>query len=282
MTRAQRWALLATAVILALVAFGSGSLRGGRLGDVRTDRYGAALDDSARLDATISQGAGTLRVETIDSDRAYEATITHHAGIRIRADYSRGRLVLSDDRGRGRGRRVTNDWAVAITRRVPVDLTASTGAGRGTFDLTGLRGRARIRAGAGEVRVEFRDGPAELEELVLQAGAGRFDAVGLGSAHARRIEARAGVGEFHLDFAGSAEGVTQVEVQGGVGKILVTVPEGLGVRVFARSGMTSRLNLAGFTPHGDNEYVNAAWETAPAKVEIRASLGVGEFEVRGR
>lgn len=282
MTRAQRWALLATAVILALVAFGSGSLRGGRLGDVRTDRFGAALDDSARLDATISQGVGTLRVETIDSDRAYEATITHHAGIRIRADYSRGRLVLSDDRGRGRGRRVTNDWAVAITRRVPVDLTASTGAGRGTFDLTGLRGRARIRAGAGEVRVEFRDGPAELEELVLQAGAGRFDAVGLGSAHARRIEARAGVGEFRLDFAGSAEGVTQVEVQGGVGKILVTVPEGLGVRVFARSGMTSRLNLAGFTPHGDNEYVNAAWATAPAKVEIRASLGVGEFEVRGR
>ena len=282
MTRAQRWALLATAVILALVAFGSGSLRGGRLGDVRTDRYGAALDDSARLDATISQGAGTLRVETIDSDRAYEATITHHAGIRIRADYSRGRLIISDDRGRVRGRRITNDWTVAITRRVPVDLTASTGAGRGTFDLTGLRGRARIRAGAGEVRVEFRDGPAELEELVLQAGAGRFDAVGLGSAHARRIEARAGVGEFRLDFAGSAEGVTQVEVQGGVGKILVTVPEGLGVRVFARSGMTSRLNLAGFTPHGDNEYVNAAWETAPAKVEIRASLGVGEFEVRGR
>ena len=282
MTRAQRWALLATAVILALVAFGSGSLRGGRLGDVRTDRYGAALDDSARLDATISQGAGTLRVETIDSDRAYEATITHHAGIRIRADYSRGRLIISDDRGRVRGRRITNDWTVAITRRVPVDLTASTGAGRGTFDLTGLRGRARIRAGAGEVRVEFRDGPAELEELVLQAGAGRFDAVGLGNAHARRIEARAGVGEFHLDFAGSAEGVTQVEVQGGVGKILVTVPEGLGVRVFARSGMTSRLNLAGFTPHGDNEYVNAAWATAPAKVEIRASLGVGEFEVRGR
>jgi len=282
MTRAQRWALLATAVILALVAFGSGSLRGGRLGDVRTDRYGAALDDSARLDATISQGAGTLRVETIDSDRAYEATITHHAGIRIRADYSRGRLIISDDRGRVRGRRITNDWTVAITRRVPVDLTASTGAGRGIFDLTGLRGRARIRAGAGEVRVEFRDGPAELEELVLQAGAGRFDAVGLGNAHARRIEARAGVGEFHLDFAGSAEGVTQVEVQGGVGKILVTVPEGLGVRVFARSGMTSRLNLAGFTPHGDNEYVNAAWETAPAKVEIRASLGVGEFEVRGR
>jgi len=282
MTRAQRWALVVTVVILALVVVASGSGLSGRSGGVRTDRYGAALGDATRLDATIRQGAGTLRVETIDSDRAYEATIKHDAGIRIRADYGRGRLSISDDRGRVRGRGITNDWTVAVTRRVPVDLTASTGAGRGTFDLTSLRGSAEIRAGAGEVRVEFREGSAVLEELVLQAGAGRFEAVGLGNAHAQRIEARAGVGEFRLDFSGSAQALTQVQINGGVGKILVTVPEGLGIRVFARRGVTSRLNLAGFTQRGENEYVNAAWETAPAKVEIRASLGVGEFEVRGK
>lgn len=281
MTRAERWALLATLVILAVVAFGTRST-GGRLGGVQTDRYGAALADASRLDVTLTQGAGTMRVETMDGDRAYEATITHHAGIRIRTDYGGGRLVIRDERRNVAGRRTTNDWAIRLTRRVPLDLTASTGAGRGTFDLTGMRGRAEIRAGAGEVRVEFKAGEASLEALSLQAGAGRFEAVGLGYARARRIEARSGVGEFVLDFGGAAQGVTEVDVSGGVGKISIIVPDGVGVRLFARGGLTSRLNLAGFTQRGGGEYVNGAWDAAEAKVEIRASVGVGELEVRGR
>jgi len=54
------------------------------------------------------------------------------------------------------------------------------------------------------------------------------------------------------------------------------------VRVLARSGLTSRLKAEGFARRGDNEYVNAAWDTARARIEIRAQLGVGELEVRGR
>lgn len=280
MTRAQQLALVITGAILALVAFGAGGpLRGGP-GEDRTDRYEAALGGIEELEATISQGAGVLRVETIDSDRAYEATITRSSRLGVRVEYRRGELRIRDDRpGFSRGG-LTNNWTVAITRRVPVDLEARTGAGQATMDLTGLKGKAEIRAGAGQVRVEFADGPAAVEQLEFSAGTGRFEAVGLGNAHARRIEARAGVGELHLDFSGSARDVTQVEINGGVGRIIITVPDGLGVRVFARRGATSGMSLSGFTQRGQDEYVNAAWETAPAKVDIRARLGVGQFEVQ--
>lgn len=274
------WALIGTALILAVVAFGAG--RPGRPGALVTDRYGAALADTGRLNATLAQGAGVMRVETMDGDRAYEATITHHAGVRIRADYGRGRLVIRDERTGAGGRRTTNDWTVQLTRRVPVELTASTGAGRAAFDLTGMRGTAAIRAGAGDVRLEFKEGPASLDALSLQAGAGRFEAVGLGFARAGRIEARSGVGELHLDFGGAAEGVTHVEVSGGVGKIRITVPDGVGVRLLARRGLTSRLRLPGFTERADGEHVNEAWDGAAARIEIRASLGVGELEIRER
>lgn len=281
MTRAQQWALLVTVAILVLAfVVGQGGVRGG-LGAVRTERSSAPLAGARALNVSITQGAGTLRVDTIDSENAYEAVFTHNVGIRVRADHARGRLRIRDERWRMPSRGFTNDWVIGISRRVPVELEVSTGAGRGTFDLTGLQGRAEIRAGAGEVRMEFRPGSAAVEELELQAGAGRFEAVGLGYAQARRIEFRAGVGEVRLDFAGATSGRTEVEINGGVGRIVLTVPEGVGVRVMARGGMTSRLNLAGFTSRGQDEYVNAAWDTAPARLEVRARLGVGEFEVRG-
>lgn len=283
MTRAQQWAVLITGAILALAFFGGQGRRwGGGLGNVRTERSSAPLAGQASLEVSIRQGAGTLRVDTVDSENAYEAVFTHNAGIRVRVNYAGGTLRISDDRPRISGRGFTNDWVVGISHRVPVELKVSTGAGRGAFDLTGLRGSAEIRSGAGEMRVAFREGPAAVDTLDLQAGAGRFEAVGLGYARARRIAARAGVGEFRLDFAGAAPGQTDVELNGGVGRIVLTVPDGVGVRVIARGGLTSRLNLTGFASRGRDEYVNAAWETASAKLEIRARLGVGEVEVRGR
>ena len=83
------------------------------------------------------------------------------------------------------GGRRTNDWAITLSRRVPVDLRVSTGAGRASLDLSGPRGDVDVRAGAGEVTVVFGEGEAAVEELELQAGAGRFEATGLGSKHAR-------------------------------------------------------------------------------------------------
>ncbi|HEV8340247.1 MAG TPA: hypothetical protein VGR25_11420 [bacterium] len=44
----------------------------------------------------------------------------------------------------------------------------------------------------------------------------------------------------------------------------------------------NRLRLVGFTQVSDDEYINAAWETASARLVISASLGVGEFVVSGR
>jgi hypothetical protein len=61
----------------------------------------------------------------------------------------------------------------------------------------------------------------------------------------------------------------------------LVIPAGLGVRLKARGGV-NRLRLVGFTQVSDDEYINAAWETASARLVISASLGVGEFVVSGR
>jgi hypothetical protein len=282
MTRAQLYALIVTAGILVLFAGGGGRRFVGGPGGVVTDRHEGMLGGAQTLQAHISQGAGTLRIQTADTDAAYLAALTHDRRDRIDVMYRNGELRISDAGRRIPAGRITNEWDVTLSRRVPVDLRVSTGAGRASVDLSGLRGDVDVRAGAGEVLVSFSEGDAAIEELGLHAGAGRFVATGLGYARARRIEARAGVGELQLDFSGPGRDLTEVEISGGVGRIIVTIPDGVGVRVQGRGSMTGRLTLPGFAQRGGDEHVNAAWDTAPVRIDIRARLGVGGLEVLGR
>jgi len=282
MTRAQLYALIVTAGILVLFAGGGGRRFVGGPGGTVTDRHDGALGGAGILRASIEQTAGTLRIQTADSDAAYAAVLTHDRRTRIDVTYRDGALRIVDDRRRLQTGRRTNDWEITLSRRVPVALEVSTGAGRAALDLTGLRGDVRVRAGAGAVAVRFGDGEAAIEELDLHAGAGRFEATGLGFARARAIEVRAGVGEAHLDFTGPGRDLTEVEINGGVGQIVVTVPPDVGVRVRGRGGVTGRLALPGFTQRGEDEHVNALWETAPVRLDIRVRVGVGGFEIRGR
>ncbi len=283
MNREHTIALLLTIVIVGVVVTSGQRLPlVGRPGSVRTFTYSAPLGAESKLDAEIRLGAGVLRLRTIDTSNAYEAEITRNEGWPVDVRYRDGRLRVADRGTRFPGRTSTNEWIIGISRRVPLDLEVDTGAGRATLNLTGMNGSAEIRAGVGDVRLEFGAGRGTIRQLALRGGVGRFEALGLGNAGAARIEARSGVGEFVLDFSGATRGTTDLEVHGGVGRMLLTVPPGLGVRVRATRGLTRSLRLEGFRQVGDDEYVNRAWATAIAKLDVRASLGVGEFAVQVR
>lgn len=283
MNRENTIALLLTVVIVGVVlASGRGLPFGIRSGRVRTFTYAAPLGAAPRLVAEIHLGVGVLRLRTMDTGNAYEAEIVRNEGWPVEVEYRQGRLRVSDRGTRLLAATATNEWTIGITRRIPVDLEVDAGAGRAMLDLTGMSGSAEIRAGTGDIRVEFGAGRGTIQRLTLQGGVGRFEALGLGNAGAARIEARSGVGESVLDFSGAVRGVTEMEVHGGVGRILLTVPAGLGVRVRASRGVTQSLRLEGFRQLGGDEYVNDAWETARAKLDVRASLGVGEFAVQVR
>jgi hypothetical protein len=112
------------------------------------------------------------------------------------------------------------------------------------------------------VRVEFTAPGGVVKVLEFRGGVGKFEAVGLGNAGAEEMEVRAGVGEFHLDFSGEGHSTIRVEVRGGVGRMELVIPDGLGVRIKARGGV-SRLQLVGFKQVSDDEYVNDAWRRPP-------------------
>lgn len=203
MTRTGWVALAVTAAVAALVvaAANRAPFFAGP-GEVRTTAYRAPVGDLSRLEVDLRMGAGTLTVRTTEGDSAYEATIRQSQLFNTEVGFRDGRLRIFDRAPRRLGLSLTNEWMVALNRRVPIDLEASTGAGRGTFDLTGLSGSAEISAGAGQVRVEFTAPGGVVKVLEFRGGVGKFEAVGLGNAGAEEIEVRAGVGGFHLDFSG--------------------------------------------------------------------------------
>jgi hypothetical protein len=256
MSRANVTALLLTVLIVgAVVVYGPPRPFAGGRGGVRFDErtpgggrtftFSAPLAGVTILDAEIRMEEGVLHVRTIDSGNAYEAQIIRAAGRPVDVNYREGRLRITDRGRRFLGAGGRNEWTIGLTGRVPLDLEVHAGAGRATLDLTGMSGRAQIQAGAG----------------------------------ASRIEARSGIGEFVLDFSSAAQGTGELEVHAGVGRVLLLVPGNLGVRVRAGGGL-KHLRLQGFTQQGDEEYVNAVWGTAPARLDVRASLGVGEFVVQ--
>lgn len=237
MNRTAWVALAVTAAIAAIiVAAVNRALFFGGQGEVRTNTHRAPLGDVRRLEVALRMGAGTLTVRTTDGDSAYEATITQNELFNTEVGFRDGRLRIADRAPRRLGLSLTNEWTVALNRRVPIDLEASTGAGRGTFDLTGLSGSVEITGGAGQVRVEFTAPGGAVKALEFRGGVGKFEAVGLGNAGAEEIEVRAGVGGFHLDFSGEGHSTTRVEVRGGVGRMELVIPHGLGVRIKARGG----------------------------------------------
>lgn len=285
MNRAQLAALLLTAAIIAVatVAANYVTIGGTSLGSVITESSVQPLTDIRELRVSIRMGVGTLQVTTADSPNAYEAKLTHDKGTRVTIERSEGALRIVDRRSGFQlgGLRRLNEWTIQLTRRVPVQLRVSTGAGRQRVDLTGMSGSAEISTGAGEVRLEFQPGTGTLERLTLRGGAGRLQTIGLGNAHVKTIEARAGVGDFVLDFSGTGSGTTDVNVRGGVGRVTLTIPRDVGVRIRVRRGL-GQLTLPGFSRTSSGEYVNETWSGATARLDIQASVGVGTLEVRPR
>ncbi|MER3459212.1 MAG: hypothetical protein C4309_11830 [Chloroflexota bacterium] len=77
-----------------------------------------------------------------------------------------------------------------------------------------------------------------------------------------------------------AEGHFDVDMRGGVGNTVITVPRGLAVRVRASQGLGNVSVTVPDVLHQDNEWVSRNFDTAESRAEIRISGGVGSIVVR--
>jgi len=95
---------------------------------------------------------------------------------------------------------------------------------------------------------------------------------------------RLGVGELTLDLTQTAlhDGENSVRVNLAVGQILIRVPTGAALRVEADARLGSAEVLGNnLDIHGraSDVYTSPGYDTAPQKLNIKATVGVGKIEV---
>lgn len=118
--------------------------------------------------------------------------------------------------------------------------------------------------------------PQPVWDINLETGAGKsnFD---LTKFKIRKIKLEGGVAKFDIKL-GNLNKTTVVEVESGVSKINIAIPESAGCEIKTDSGLSS-LDFKGFTKLSDNAYQTPNFNAAQQKITIHLEGGLSKFKV---
>jgi len=252
---------------LMLVTLGCTSLNIGfnvaDVGPLERESVTIERGDAESVNATIRMAAGALKVEggadtLLDADFTYNVTdwepkvtyeVIDNAGrLDIRHTGSDTWPLMDDAR---------NEWDLRLNDTIPLDLRIEMGAGDHDLDLEGLSiTELDIKLGAGDLDLTLGDNP-ELTRLELDIGAG----------------------DVEIDFNEGWEQDTDVSIQGGVGKITLTLPQDTGVRITATQGIGD-IDTTGLIREG-GAWINDGYGSQSPTMEIDIRAGIGEINIIG-
>src|SRR5271165_6352148 len=153
------------------------------------------------------------------------------------------------------------------------------------YDGGGLRGHLDIEQPSGNASgvsgykynwdLRFNDEKPIAMEVELGAGEGVLE---LGSLNLKNLDVQMGVGELKLDLRGKPRSEYQVRIRGGIGHVVVNLPQDIGIVAEAKGGIGA-VTARGLKKRG-NRYVNQAYEDG-AKTSIRLDIsgGIGQIEL---
>ncbi|MEO6527302.1 MAG: hypothetical protein ABIP93_11800 [Gemmatimonadaceae bacterium] len=257
------------------------------------DRW-RSFDVSRQLHDTVPQrirvqyGAGRVDVRGTDEPLLY--------GMHLRYDEQRSAPLHRHDaeqhstvlglesrhgvRPSSSGESESGELKVLLPSRIPLELELQFGGTEAMLELGGLALHSvRLECGATDATLGFsQPNRARMRELEVSVGAAGFTALHLANANADLIRVRGGVGVVDLDFSGSWKRDLAVESRVAIGKLMLRVPEDVGVRVEIQRV------AAGFDHEGlvkrDDAWYSRNWDTATHRLRIRAESVFGGISVQ--
>ncbi len=228
-------------VVLAALAVAVGLYftGGSWLGATRasTEQIEQGLESSSRATVTITSGVSELRVNGLnDSNNLISGKIDLAAGEQAIKKFNKnGDAASYELRSEFPSIRAVNVrnhlWDLALTTRIPLDLTIEAGVGRSTLDLREMQlSNLTVNTGVGETTVNLATGSYKVN---VNTGVGATT-IRLPSDVAARVELERGLGSVNVrgnfdknedvytspDYA-AAENRINLKVQGGVGAITI-------------------------------------------------------------
>lgn len=253
-------------------SFGTIFIGKGESNKIVLAEYWKSEKDKQKFDMSyeIVGDRGELTVELNESKRR----------TRRRDDESQWREYSADDRDWD-----DSKWSLRLTDALPIDLNVSLGAGKGEFDLTGLRIRT-LKISSGASSAELRcDKPNAIiaETIVIESGVSKFEASDLSNINFRRLKFSGGVGAYKLDFGGQLRQSAEASVEVGLGAISLYIPRGIPTRILYDDSWFSHIDLDdSYSKVRSGVYETESYRNADKRLTLRVEAGLGSVKVRVR
>ena len=202
-------------------------------GETRHETVSFDLDDSKSVRVNLRMGGGALKVAS-GTAKLMEGEFSYNvAEWKPVVEYKAGsgELSLSQPGYSASFGNSVNTWVVNLNKTVPLDITASIGAGEASLDLGGLNlSRVDVNIGAGAMTVDLRGEPKRDYTVQIRGGVGETT-VQLPKDVAISATATKGIGDISIEGLEQRDGVwvnpdrigapvtVRVDVKGGVGQI---------------------------------------------------------------
>lgn len=149
----------------------------------------------------------------------------------------------------------------------------------GDLSVVNLRSEGNVSGGnfRGNRGWELALSPVPLLSINLESGVGESE-LNLSGLRLERLQVQSGVGSLRVELP--AQGSYSANLQGGVGQIRVDLPDSLEARIQVSRGLGGLELPSGLTRIDDNTYQTPGYNTAPNRVDLRVSGGVGQVEIR--
>ena len=257
----KRLTILAALIILSL-SLHACMINRFRVGPTQTESETVEVGDAEDVRADIQMGVGEIEISGGASE-LMEAEFTYNVDelephVTYEVSGTTGRLIVEHSRSEGIPigdyDDARSEWDLVFNDDVSIDMTLSLGATRGDLDLRGL----------------------ELTSLDIEVGAGDTD-LWLGDSPLRNLDIEVGAGKLTLDMVANWERDLDAEITGGVGQLIIYLPNDVGVIVDVKLGIAA-IDTRGLEKDG-NTYTNDAYGESEVTLRIEIEGGVGDIRL---
>jgi hypothetical protein len=222
------------AIAAALLLCGGCEKIPGATGETRHETKVIELDKAETARVEIKMGAGELHVQS-GTPKLLEANFAYNVPdlkpvVDYKAAASGGELTISQSDS-GSFRNTVNTWDVKLNGQLPLDVSASLGAGEASLELGRMNLRSvKVNVGVGEVEMDLRGEPTRDYNVQIQGGVGEAT-VYLPKDAGIAARASGGIGEISTEGLEMRNGVwinperlnapvtIRLDVKGGIGEI---------------------------------------------------------------
>lgn len=201
------------------------------------------------------------------------------AKLRIRSKSTTS--VFNDKDRHNEDRRIV----VRCTDQVPLSFDVELGAGRGELNLTGMKIQEfRVSTGASDVRLWCdTPNPITADNVEIESGVSKFTAENMSNLNFRKLVFNGGVGSYRLDFGGELRQDAEVDIDVGLGSVIVDLPEDLQARLHYDDHWFSTFRLDGdFHKSRSGIYETTGHSDSRYLLDIRIDSGLGSVKIRRR